>query len=214
MTEIVYDTIRERILKGEYAPNERLITADLAEELGVSRMPIREALQRLEAGTGLVTMIPHKGAVVNEISDDDLYEIFHIRSVLEGLVSRLACPNLTDEELTKMEKINQKILGLGQTDDEDLFQELNLQFHSIIWNASKSPRLVGMLQNLYDASRSYRYISIKMPGRLEEIDQEHREIIKYFKENDADAVEKCMIAHYQHTLHWLMSRAQKSVLSE
>ena len=84
MQEIVYGTIKERILKGQYSPGQRLITNDLATGLGVSRMPIREALQRLEAATGLVTLIPHKGAVVNVISDDDIAEVFRIRVVLEG----------------------------------------------------------------------------------------------------------------------------------
>ena len=95
MQEIVYDTIKERVLKGKYSSGERLIAKDLADELGVSRMPVREALQRLEAATGLITLIPHKGAVVNSRSEEDIIEVFHMRAVLEGLAARLACPNMS-----------------------------------------------------------------------------------------------------------------------
>ena len=87
--EIVYETIKERILKGQYSPGQRLITNDLANELKVSRMPIREALQQLEAATGLVSMIPHKGATVVVTSEEDLVEVFHIMLALESLADML-----------------------------------------------------------------------------------------------------------------------------
>jgi DNA-binding GntR family transcriptional regulator len=204
MQEIVYSTIKERILSGEYSPGQRLITNDLATELGVSRMPIREALQRLEAATGLVTLIPHKGAVVNVISQEDILEVFHIRAVLEGLAARLACPNISESELKQLEETNNKVIGRGHMIDEENFLDLNQQFHAPIWKAANSPRLVGMLQSLYDASRSYRYMSVMLPGRFEEIVGEHAEIVAALRKRDADEVEKVVNNHYRQTLVWLM----------
>lgn len=202
--------IKERILKGEYSPGQRLITNDLAIELGVSRMPIREALQRLEAATGLVTLIPHKGAIVNETSEEDLVEVFQIRVVLEGLAARLACPNMDGSQIDQLVKINRKVIELEHTRDEQCFLELNLEFHANIWKAANAPRLVAMLRLLYDASRSYRYISLKLPGRFEEIVREHEEIIAALRQGDAGNVEKIVNKHYQQTLDWLM-RSRKVI---
>ena len=213
MQEIVYSTIKERILNGEYSPGQRLITNNLATELGVSRMPIREALQRLEAATGLVTLIPHKGAVVNVISQEDILEVFHIRAVLEGLAARLAYPNMDDSLINQLEEINGKVIKLGHTMDEETFLEFNRQFHAPIWQAANSPRLVGMLQSLYDASRSYRYMSVMSPGRFEKIVGEHAEIIAAFRKRDVDEVEKVVNNHYQKTLEWLM-RLMKDTAGE
>jgi len=204
MQEIVYETIKERILNGEYKQGQRLITNDLANEFGVSRMPVREALTRLEAATGLATLIPHKGAVVNKLSEDDLIEVYKIRSVLEGLAARLACPNLTESDLERMEQINREVSKLDDTIKEESFQDLNLEFHSIIWEKANAPRLVGMLRTLHEASRSYRYISLKLPGRFSEVVQEHSEIIDAFRQGDEFGVEDILNAHYQHTLEWLV----------
>lgn len=210
MQEIVYSTIKERILKGEYSPGQRLITNDLATELGVSRMPIREALQRLEAATGLVSLIPHKGAVVNVISEDDIVEVFHIRVVLEGLAARLACANMDAAQLDQLAHINQKVIEAEHKIDAERFLDLNREFHALMWKAANSPRLVGMLRSLYDASRSYRYISVMLPGRFEEIVQEHEDIIAALRKGDADAVEKTVNKHYQQTLDWLMRSRKDS----
>jgi len=207
LQEIVYETIKERILSGEYPQGQRLITNDLATEFDVSRMPVREALTRLAAATGLVTIIPRKGAVVNETSEDDLLEVFHIRVVLEGLAARLACPHITDEDIQQMEEINEEIKSLCGTETENSFQKLNLQFHSIIWKRANSPRLRDMLQTLYENSRSYRYISVKMPGRLSEIIQEHEEILEAMHRNDGSC-EEVVKLHYRHTLEWLTKQKE------
>ena len=203
--EIVYDSIKDGILKGVYAPGQRLITSELAIELGVSRMPVREALQRLEASTGLVKLIPRKGAVVNDFSSaTELEEIYNLRAILEGYAVRLACDNLTEENINTLESINEKILELEGTTDEEYFQELNWKYHSIIWKAAHSPRLTRILVSLYDSSRGYRYISLKLPGRLDTIVGEHREIIETLRKRDALLAEKVMKSHYENTLDWLL----------
>ena len=205
MQEIVYETIRDGILKGIYTPGQRLITSDLAGEMGVSRMPVREALQRLDATTGLVTLIPRKGAIVNDFtSEKDLEEIYNLRAILEGMAIRLACVNMSDEEIDELESINEKIALLEGTTNEDGFQDLNLEFHSTIWRMTNSPRLVRILKTLYDASRGYRYISLKLPGRLDTIYNEHKEIIVILRKRDAFEVERSMRSHYENTLNWLL----------
>ena len=205
MQEIVYDTIRDGILRGIYAPGQRLITSDLANELGVSRMPVREALQRLDASTGLVTLIPRKGAVVNDFTSvKELAEIYTLRAILEGLAVRLACNNITEEDINKLESFNKEMLELEGTTNEEYFQELNWKYHSTIWKATDSPRLIRILISLYDASRGYRYISLKLPGRLDTIVNEHRAIIEILRKKEALLAEKLMKSHYENTLEWLL----------
>ena len=211
MQEIVYETIKERILKGRYSSGERLIAKDLADELGVSRMPVREALQRLEAATGLITLIPHKGAVVNSTSEQDIVEVFHMRAVLEGLAARLACPNLSSSEIEKLAKINAEFQEYGQEISGEKFQELNRNFHSSIWAATRAPRLVATLKLLYDASSGYRYISINIPGRSKEVVREHRSIVAALRGRNAGEAERMVNEHYRKTLDWLMRSRRKAI---
>lgn len=209
MQEIVYNTIKERILKGQYAPGQRLITNDLANELGVSRMPVREALQRLEAATGLVTLIPHKGAAVNALSEGDIVEVFQMRVVLEGLAARLACANMDGEQIDELARINGELTEHGREIGGETFLDLNREFHACIWKAANAPRLVATLKTLYDASRGYRYISINIPGRFKEVVREHRRIIAAFRKGDAAEAEKAVSDHYRKTLEWL-TRSRKA----
>jgi DNA-binding GntR family transcriptional regulator len=211
MQEIVYDTIKERVLQGKYSSGVRLVAKDLADEFGVSRMPVREALQRLEAATGLITLIPHRGAVVNSRSEEDIIEVFHMRAVLEGLAARLACPNMSSGQVEKLARINAKFQEHGQQISGEKFQELNREFHSSIWAATHAPRLVATLKLLYEASSGYRYISINIPGRFKEVVREHRSIVAALRKRDAGEAERVVNEHYRKTLDWLMRSRGKTI---
>jgi len=211
MQEIVYDTIKERVLQGKYSSGVRLVAKDLADEFGVSRMPVREALQRLEAATGLITLIPHRGAVVNSRSEEDIIEVFHMRAVLEGLAARLACPNMSSGQVEKLARINAKFQEHGQEISGEKFQELNRDFHGGIWAATHAPRLVATLKLLYDASSGYRYISINIPGRFKEVVREHRSIVAALRKRDAGEAERMVNEHYRKTLDWLMRSRGKAI---
>jgi DNA-binding GntR family transcriptional regulator len=209
MQEIIYNTLKERIQKGHYSPGARLITNDLAIELGVSRMPVREALQRLEAATGLITLIPHKGAVINVVSKEDIIEVFQMRVLLEGLAARLACPHVGAAQIDELAEINATIDRQGEEIDEKSFLELNRAFHSLIWTATKAPRLVATLKTLYDASRTYRFMSIEIPGRFKAVVREHRAVITALRKRDCNAAEKAVNAHYRKTLEWITRSLKK-----
>jgi len=200
--EVIYDTLKQRITSGEYEPGKRLIANDLAEEFAVSRMPVREALTRL-ASTGLVELIPYKGAVVNELTAKDYVEIFNIRSVLEGLAARLACPNLTEEDLQKMESANEEIKKMIDKDDAG-FQEVNRLFHSNIWTRTNSKRLTNLLSNLYSEAAQYRHLTMILPGRMKEVYEEHACFLNALREKDAEKAEMCVRKHYANTLTWLV----------
>ncbi len=204
MQEIVTDTIRDAILEGRYQPGQRLVAEELAKDMGVSRMPVREALQRLEV-TGLVSLMPHKGAVVNEFSKDEIIEIYHIRGVLDGLATRLAFSHLTPSSHTRLKEILKEMDRAVKAKDTDQILAVNRDFHAVIWQAANAPRLQALLQNLYDAGQRFRNVSLLLPGRLDQITQEHRLIAQALEQGDALAAERYAIDHHEGTAARLLT---------
>jgi len=203
MQEIVTDTLRDAILNGKYPPGQRLVADELAKELGVSRMPVREALHRLEV-IGLVTRVPHKGAVVSQVSEEEIIEIYHIRGVLDGLATRLAAPNLTPADHARLNELLDQMDEAVKANDHDRLLIINRDFHEVIWRAAHAPRLQALLQNLYDASQRFRNISLLLPGRIEQITQDHRLIAQALAQNNVAEAERFAIEHHEGTARRLL----------
>jgi DNA-binding GntR family transcriptional regulator len=208
MPEIAYDTIRDAILSGRHAPRQRLVTEDLARELGVSRMPVREALRRLEV-SGLVTITPHKGAVVSQLSEAEVAEIFHIRAVLEGLATRLAATKLTPADHTRLSALLGEMERAVRAHDPGKVLVINRDFHTVIWKAARAPRLRELLENLYDACQRFRNLSVLLPGRLGQITLEHRRIARALAQGDAAVAERYANAHYEGTARRLLRSIER-----
>jgi DNA-binding GntR family transcriptional regulator len=210
MQEIAYESIREAILTGRYAPGQRLLPDDLARELGTSRMPVREALQRLEVA-GLVSITPHRGAVVNELSKQDIVEIYHIRAVLEGLAARLAAPHLGPGEYDRLNALIKEMASAASA-GPDLEQVLraNRDFHEIIWQGAHAPRLLELLRNLSIASQRFRNVSLSLPGRLSQIIAEHRRLAQALAAGDAAAAERFANEHHENTAKRLLVELEKT----
>ena len=209
MPEIAYDTIRDAILSGRHAPGQRLVTEELAKELGVSRMPVREALHRLEVA-GLITITPHKGAVVSELSEAEVAEIFHIRAVLEGLATRLATTQLTPVDHKRLSTLLEEMERAAGAHDPGKALVINRDFHTVIWKAARAPRLRELLENLYDACQRFRNLSVLLPGRLGQISQEHRRIARALAQGDAAAAERHANAHYEGTARRLLRSIERA----
>ena len=208
MQEIVYDTIRDAILSGRYWPGQRLVADELAKEIGVSRMPVREALHRLEA-TRLVTLTPHRRAVVNELSEAEIIEIYHIRAVLDGLATRLSAPHLTKPDYDRLNAILDQMAAAAKGKDLNRVLRVNRDFHQIIWQAAHASRLHSLLENLYDASQRFRNISVLLPGRLERLTQEHRRIAQALARGDVARAERFAIEHHEGTARRLLNSIEK-----
>jgi DNA-binding GntR family transcriptional regulator len=210
MQEIVYDTIREAIQTGRYAPGQRLVADELAHELGTSRMPVREALYKLEA-IGLVSITPHRGAVVSELSEKEIVEVYHIRAVLEGLAVRLAAPHFVPGDYDRLHALIDEMASIAAAQPAlDQILRGNRDFHEIIWHAARAPRLYELLENLYDASHRFRNISILLPGRLSQIIQEHRRIVQALAVRHVAAAEKCANEHHENTAQRLLVELEKT----
>ena len=204
MQEIAYGAIRDGILAGRHSPGQRLIADELAKELGVSRMPVREALHRLEAA-GLVTIAPHRGAMVSELSENECAEIYHIRAVLDGLATRLASPNLSQADHTRLSRLLDEMDAAVTAQDLERVLRVNREFHTLIWDAARAPRLRELLENLYDASQRFRNISVLIPGRLDQITHEHRLIAEALARGDAAAAERFANEHHEGTARRLLA---------
>ncbi len=208
MQEIVYDTIREAIQSGRYGPGRRLVADELAQELGTSRMPVREALRRLEV-VGLVSITPHRGAVVSEVSAGEIVEIYHIRAVLEGLAARLAAPHLGPADFDRLNVLVDEMAGAGADPDFEQMLRRNRELHVTIWQAAQAPRLHDLLENLYDASHRFRNISIALPGRLAQVSDEHRRIVQALAAGDVTAAERFANEHHENTARRLLAELDK-----
>src|SRR5690242_12502252 len=132
--ELIADSLREAILTGQFQPGERLGQDEIAASVSVSRIPVREALLKLQA-EGLVVSAPHKGYTVVELTTDEIRDIYSIRIELEGLAVRLAVPNMTPERLAHIERILSEEKTLEDTEHQRRI-ELNREFHRTIYEAA------------------------------------------------------------------------------
>ena len=153
LRDVVFNTLRDAIINGDIEPGERLIEISLADTLGVSRTPVREAIRELET-EGLVVMTPRKGAEVAKISNKDLTDVLEVRRVLEVLAVELACEKITPEQLARLEEnLNDFDACVGKGSASDL-SSLDENFHEIIYNATDNKRLVQILSNLWEFQRA------------------------------------------------------------
>ncbi|MFZ3131458.1 MAG: GntR family transcriptional regulator [Desulfosporosinus sp.] len=193
LREIVFESIREAILNGVFEPGERLMEIQLAEELGVSRTPVREAIRKLEL-ENFVVMIPRKGAYVAGVSLKDIADVFEIRSALEGLAAGLAAERITDDELEQMERALFYRVDQGELDLEQLVKS-DTDFHALVYKASRNERLIQILANLREQIQRFRTTSLAVPGRMKLAIDEHRRIVEALRNHDSEEAQSLAIAH-------------------
>lgn len=186
--EEVFISLRNAILKGQIKPGERLVEKELANQMGISRTPVREALRQLEL-EGLVTHVPRRGVLVAGISVKDALEIYTIRAWLEGLAARLAAKSISKKDLSKLEEILFKMAEYIENNNINKLITINSNFHNSIAKASDNLRLYNMIVSLRDYVKKYAKISYSFPGRLKYIWKEHREIVDAIAKQDDDRAE-------------------------
>lgn len=192
LREIVFESMREAIISGVLEPGERLMEIQLAEEMGVSRTPVREAIRKLEL-EGFVVMIPRKGAYVAGVSHKDVADVFEIRAALEGLAAGLAAERVTEEEIEQMERIL-----LSPSDEEmDLedIVESDTDFHALVYKASRNERLIQILANLREQIQRFRATSLAVPGRIKDAIDEHRAIVEALARHDVEEAQSLAMSH-------------------
>jgi DNA-binding GntR family transcriptional regulator len=194
LTSLIFDKIREDILNGRYLTGDKLVEIKLADELGVSRTPVREALKQLELD-GLVDNIPNRGVVVKGISQDDIDDILTIRLCIEGLVGQWAAERILDEEVKELEEIFDLMEFYTSKGDIDKIFDLNTKFHETLYKATKSRYLEGVLKDFQLFIKSSRNNSLKTEGRLLTALEEHRNILDAIKQHDLEKTRNSLVKH-------------------
>ena len=196
LREVVCETLREAIREGILQPGERLMEIQIAEELGVSRTPVREAIRKLEL-EGYVVMLPRRGTYVANLSIKDINEVFEIRSSIDALAAGLAAERITEDELEKMEHMLVATVDAFEHGDMERVVEFDSQFHDVLYCASRNDRLVGIISNLREQLTRFRSISMAQPGRMKETMDEHRRMVEAIAQRDVELAQSIAREHME-----------------
>ena len=203
LREVVCETLREAIRSGVLKPGERLMEIQLADELGVSRTPVREAMRKLEL-EGYVIMLPRRGNYVATISFRDINEVFEIRTSLDALASGLAAERITEEELEQLERLLVSIGENIETRNMKKVVEDDMEFHDILYKASRNQRLVGIISNLREQMTRFRSMSMSYPGRLKKTLEEHSRLVEAIAQRDVELAQKLAVEHMENSEQTLL----------
>jgi DNA-binding GntR family transcriptional regulator len=188
------EAIRDRILDGTYAEGEQLRQDALASELGVSRIPVREALRQHEA-EGLVTFSPHRGAVVSSLSIAEIEELFDLRATLETDLLRRAVPHLTDEDFDRAAEILDAYDEAFENGDVAAWGDLNWQLHSTLYAAAERPLTMGVVDNLHHQTNRYARMQLSLTHGESRAKGEHRAIVTAARRRNVDRACSLLSAH-------------------
>lgn len=194
LRDVVFQTLRQAILKGELQPGERLMEIKLADRLGVSRTPIREAIRKLEL-EGLVVMVPRRGAAVANITEKDTKDVLEVRRTLEMFAVEVACDRITQEQLVRLKQAAKAFEASKGSMDLIRIAETDMKFHEMIYEATFNDRLVQMLNNLRENMYRYRIEYLKDPHYYDILVREHQEILVAIAAGDKEKARKCMRDH-------------------
>jgi len=199
----VFENLKKAIIKGDMTPGGRLVESRLAETLGISRTPVREAIHKLER-EGYLQKLPRGGFSVLGLSRDDVEETFGIRSVLESYAARLAAEKYQQTDLKPLEhkiKIYQQQLDRKNL---DALPDINTDFHDLLYGLSRSPKLIHMINNLRDQIYRFRHIILKNEELAKMSNADHKDMLERIRQGDVQGVERLVREH--------LARGQKAVL--
>lgn len=196
LREIVFEYLRNSILNGELEPGERLMELQLAQQLGVSRTPIREAIRKLEL-EGFVEMIPRKGAYVADVSIKDILDVLEVRMFLEGLATYLAAERMSDEEIDNLKEILQKFEDEIETMEKQELIELDNKFHDMIIKGSRNNKLMHIVQGLQEQFQRFRVIYFNEYNEHEDLIKYHRAIVKAIADRDSKSAQEYAQTHVE-----------------
>ena len=185
LRDVVFETLRQKILKGELKPGERLIEVALAQRLGVSRTPVREAIHKLEQ-EGLVVMAPRKGAQVATISAQSVRDVLEVRKAMECLAVCLAISRITPQERIALRQAEEAFATASRGNDLRLIAQKDEEFHKVIYMATKNPKLDMLLNNLREQMYRYRLEYVKDARAHSILISEHNDIIDKLSKKDEE----------------------------
>lgn len=194
LRDIVFQTLRNAIITGELQPGERLMETQLAEKLGVSRTPIREAIRKLEL-EGLVIMVPRKGAQVAQFTEKDIQDVLEVRAALEALAAKLACKRMDDRAFLKLQLAIAEYSYAAKGKDLEMMIEKDVEFHDIICNATQNDKLIQLFNNLKEQVNRYRITYLKNVEDSDTVEAEHLAILEALKNKNEEVASNLASKH-------------------
>lgn len=194
LREVVFQSLREAILTGKLQPGERLMEIQLAQRLGVSRTPVREAIRKLEI-EGLAVMIPRRGAEVARITEKQLRDVLEVRRALEELAVQLACKRITRDGIEQLRQAHLEVKDMAAKQNLPELVQADVHFHEIIYLAADNERLLQLLNNLRQQMYRYRLEYLKNVNNHELIIKEHQAILEGMDKLDTDAATRAIRQH-------------------
>ena len=194
LREVIFDTLREAIITGELKPGERLMEVKLADKMGVSRTPVREAIRMLEL-EGLVDMLPRKGAHVAELSDKDKMDVLEVRAAMDSLATRLAAERISDEEIKELKQIQTQFVSYTEKENLQGTIKKDVEFHELIYRASRNDRLLQISNNLREQIQRFRVIYLKDYSSAGNLIKEHEDICNAISARNTEMAQKYAQVH-------------------
>jgi len=204
LTTKVFQCIRDGIIEGRYQSGDSLVETKLAEEFGVSRTPIREALKQLELDD-LVEAIPNRGVIVKGFTPEDINDIFTIRHLLEGQAAFWAAQRIKPDQLDRLAEIIELMELYTRRGDSVHLTRLDTEFHEVIFEASNSRTLRHILGSLHQNIQRARQSSLTSAKRQPKSLDEHKEIYSALQSHDAENAKICMEQHVYGASHHMIT---------
>lgn len=199
LRDVIFETLRKAIISGDIKPGERLMEVSLAEQMGVSRTPVREAIRRLEA-EGLVTMVPRKGTHVSELSSKDIIDVLEVRGVLDKLATKLAAKRIQPQQIRALESIHKQFVSCIEKENFENAVRKDIEFHDAIYAASGNSRLIGVLASLREHIFRFRVLYLRDLNIAEHVEQEHQQILDALKEGNAELASELSEKHIRNQM--------------
>lgn len=208
LRDVVFNTLRQAIITGEFAPGERLMEISLANRLGVSRTPVREAIRKLEL-EGLVIMIPRKGAQVARITEKNLCDVLEVRTVLEEFATVLACERIDEAGIRDLRQALDEFVTAVESGDILAIANKDEHFHDIIFHATNNDRLIYIINNLREQFYRYRMEYVKDIRQRSLLVEEHRELLNAITNRDSARAKELMRTHLLNQQQEVIQNIQK-----
>jgi len=199
LSQKVYRVLKTEIVKGFLEPGTKLFEDKIATQMGVSRTPVREAIQKL-AAEGLIKIAPNQTLIVTEVSLEDVKEVLQIRGVLEGLAARIAAKKITRQEIDELEEIVTQMGLYVIKKDLTSYCQVDDEFHNLILNVCGNKWIIQIRDNLSNFIYRFRIKSLSVPGRLKCSLEEHKKIMESLKKHNSEEADKLSQIHMENTI--------------
>lgn len=206
LRDVVFETLREAILEGKLTPGERVMEVQLAEQLGVSRTPVREAIRKLEL-EGLLVMVPRKGAYVADVSLKDVIDVLEIRASLEGLAASLGAERRDESDIELLESEMEELIRCVEEKDTEGMIRSDAAFHDILLKTSKNDKLSSIVEGLRDQVHRFRVIYFtEYKENANTLIEEHRQILSWLKNQEIEKAQDSAKDHIYNIRNFFISQ--------